>query len=205
VADSVHFLVTFLHGMREGLTKREAIVERFRVNQHPIFLTSLTTAIGFLSLNFSDSPPFNDLGNVTTLGVGYVFLMSILFLPALLAVLPVRVRDGPSQAPRFMGALAEIGIARRTGLLWALGVPAVALIALIPRNELNDIFVNYFDPSIHFRRDTDHVTKRLTGLYFVDYSVPSGQASGITVSPGQICSTSPHTQWSAQEFFDIRR
>jgi predicted RND superfamily exporter protein len=183
VADSVHFLVTFLHAMREGLSQREAIVESFRVNLHPIFLTSLTTAIGFLSLNFSDSPPFNDLGNITTLGVGYAFALSILFLPALLAVLPVRVRHGPSQASRFMGALAEFVIARRTGLLWALGVPAVALIALIPRNELNDIFVNYFDPSVGFRRDTDHVTERLTGLYFVDFSVPSGQAGGINEPP----------------------
>jgi predicted RND superfamily exporter protein len=89
--------------------------------------------LGFLDLNFSDSPPFNDLGNVTTLGVGYAFLLSILFLPALLAVLPVRVRGGPRQASRFMGELAEFVIARRTGLLCALGVRPVTLIALIPR------------------------------------------------------------------------
>ena len=58
VADSIHIVTTALLGMRRGLDKRAAIVESFRVNAYPIFLTSLTTAIGFLSLNASDSPPF---------------------------------------------------------------------------------------------------------------------------------------------------
>ena len=58
VADSVHILVTWLQAMRGGLDSREALVEAMRVNTKPVFLTSITTAIGFLTLNFSDSPPF---------------------------------------------------------------------------------------------------------------------------------------------------
>ena len=69
VADSIHLLVTLLHAMGQGMDKRAAIVESLRVNFNPIFLTSLTTAIGFLSLNFSDAPPFRDLGNITAMGV----------------------------------------------------------------------------------------------------------------------------------------
>ena len=41
-----------------------AIIEGLRVNFRPVFLTSFTTAIGFLSLNFSETPPFHDLGNL---------------------------------------------------------------------------------------------------------------------------------------------
>ena len=54
----------------------------------PVFLTSLTTAIGFLSLNFSDSPPFRQLGNLVAFGVLCAFVYSTVLLPALLSVLP---------------------------------------------------------------------------------------------------------------------
>ena len=68
VADSIHLLVSLLHDMRQGRSKPRAIVESLRVNMQPIFLTSLTTAIGFLSMNFSDAPPFRHLGNITATG-----------------------------------------------------------------------------------------------------------------------------------------
>ena len=57
VAHSVHILATLRQQMRGGATKRDAIVESLRVNMAPVFITSITTAIGFVSLNFSDSPP----------------------------------------------------------------------------------------------------------------------------------------------------
>jgi len=90
VADCVHFLVTMLQNMRNKMPKNDAIVESLRVNFTPIFLTSITTAIGFLSMNFSDSPPFHDLGNIVAMGVCYAFLLAVFFLPALMSVLPVK-------------------------------------------------------------------------------------------------------------------
>ncbi|MEW8385727.1 MAG: MMPL family transporter, partial [Candidatus Thiodiazotropha taylori] len=82
IADCVHILVNFLHFMREGEAKYQAMMESLRINLQPIFLTTLTTAIGFLSLNFSDAPPFRDLGNMAAMGVVLAFLLSITFLPA---------------------------------------------------------------------------------------------------------------------------
>src|SRR5210317_1978509 len=82
VADCVHILVTFLHAMRRGLDKRAAMVESIRINLQPVFLTTLTTVIGFLSMNFSDAPPFRDLGNIVAMGVAAAFILSVTFLPA---------------------------------------------------------------------------------------------------------------------------
>ena len=70
VADSIHILVTMLKEMRLGRSKYDAIVESLRINGQPVFLTSLTTMIGFLSMNFSEVPPLNDLGNISATGVG---------------------------------------------------------------------------------------------------------------------------------------
>ena len=180
VADCVHLLVSMLHEMRMGSDRRRAVIEALRINFHPIFLTSATTAIGFLSMNFSDAPPFHDLGNITAMGVGYAFLLSVTFLPALMCVLPLRVRaSGDGEVTR-MDALADFVIARRRQLLLGMGVLIVATIALLPKNEINEIFVHYFDTSVPFRAETDHITDNLSGMYFVDYELRSGESSGIS-------------------------
>jgi len=182
VADCVHILTNWMQGMRHGLDKRAAMVESLRINFSPVFLTSLTTAIGFLSLNFSDAPPFRDLGNVA-IGVMAAWALSMTLLPALVTVLPSRVRVREGHKPVLMDRLAELVIANRQLLLWGMGTVAVVLIAFIPRNETNDVFVKYFDERIAFRTDTDFVVDNLTGMYFVDYSLDSEDTGGVA-EPG---------------------
>ncbi|MDH3726165.1 MAG: MMPL family transporter, partial [Myxococcales bacterium] len=46
VADSIHLLVTLFQSMHQGMSKKEAMIESLRINLGPVFLTSLTTAIG---------------------------------------------------------------------------------------------------------------------------------------------------------------
>ena len=179
IADSIHILVTTFREMRRGATLHAAITEGLRINFHPVFLTSLTTAIGFLSLNASDAPPFRDLGNITAIGVAAAWLFAVALLPALLAVLgakPGRAAEGEVSA---MDRLAGFVIARRRGLLWGMIALSIGLAAGIPRIELNDQFVNYFAPSIRFRADTDFAAKKLSGMYTMEFSLESGGAGGI--------------------------
>jgi len=172
-------MVTFFQQMRAGQDKVQSIRESIRVNFNPIFLTSVTTAIGFLSMNFSDSPPFHDLGTITAIGVVYAFILSIFFLPALTAVLPVKPPVVKKAKSGLMEHLANFSIARYRFLLAAVGVLIVALIAMVPRNEFNDEFVKYFDETLEFRQDTDLISEKLTGMYFIDYSFDSKTESGI--------------------------
>ncbi len=73
VADCVHILVTFLFNMRHGMIKSEAMQEAIRINFQPIFITSITTIVGFMTLNFSEVPPFRDLGNTIAMCVVAAF------------------------------------------------------------------------------------------------------------------------------------
>ncbi len=199
VADCVHYLVTFFQQLRSGKDKFSSIRESVRVNFNPIFLTSVTTAIGFLSMNFSDSPPFHDLGTITAIGVFYAFLLSIFFLPALTAVLPIKAPAVKSQGKTgFMEKLANFSIDYRKVLLPLIGLLIVGLIAMIPRNELNDEFVKYFDDSIEFRQDTDQIGEKLTGMYFVDYSMDSKTESGIN-TPEYLSQLEAFEQWLQEQ------
>ena len=117
VAHSVHIIATALAGMGRGLDRNAAITESIRVNAWPVFLTSLTTAIGFLSLNASDSPPFRVLGSLVAFGVLSAFVYSMVFLPAVLSILPLRGRAARSGQPAFFERFGAFVVARRTVLL----------------------------------------------------------------------------------------
>ena len=144
VADSIHILLALLAGMRQGRGKRDSLVESLRLNLAPIFLTSITTAIGFLSLNVSDAPPFGDLGNITAVGVVAALFYSVGFLPAFIAILPVRARASRDQTGQTMDRFGAWVVERNRCILVAFSAVAALLLAFVPANELNDDFVGYF-------------------------------------------------------------
>ena len=181
VADAVHLLVTFLWGMRHGQNKFDAMIESIRVNLLPIFLTSITTAFGFLSMNFSEVPPLAHLGNIVAAGVMVAFVLSVTFLPALVCVLPVRVKlqTGYQTKPTILQALGQWVIQKRKPLLFGMLAVSLAFSALVPNNEINDEFVKYFDESVPFRVDTDYASEKLISPYTIEYSFKSGEQGGI--------------------------
>jgi hypothetical protein len=180
IADSVHILMTYVIDMRRGESKHAAMVDSIRVNLQPVFLTSVTTAIGFLSMNFSDAPPFHDLGNIVAMGVMIAFALSVTFLPAAMMMLPDSHRVRETASSTAMAKFAEFVIANRTRLLIGMGIACLLLISFVPKNELNDDFVKYFSERIEFRRDADFASKNLSGLYLIDYSLESGIDGGVS-------------------------
>jgi len=183
VADSIHILVTMLQKMRnEGLNKVDALTESMRLNFMPVFITSLTTVIGFLTMNFGDVPPFWDLGNITAFGMTMAFLYSTTALPALMAILPVKTKVKKESTKVYKNWYASLGnyVVKQPVRLTVISLLIIgAMTYLASRNTFNDEFINYFDESVTFRTDTDYISKNLTGIYNVEYSIGSGESGGI--------------------------
>ena len=194
VADSIHVLVTMLQRMRGGMVKRAAIIESLRINFQPVFLTSLTTAIGFLSLNWSDAPPFRHLGNIVAVGVVFAWVYSITLLPALMAILPVKVKPQPEEKQDFIDRFAEMIIRNRAASLWGSVVVIVVLASFIPRIQLDDRWIDYFAESIKFRTDTDYAVENLTGIYSMEYSIEANESGGIN-NPEYLKNLEAYTAW----------
>lgn len=179
VADSVHVLVTFLHNMREGMDKPRAMEESLRVNFQPVFLTSATTVLGFLSMNASESPPFRDLGNIVAMGVVAAWLLSVYLLPALMMVLPSKVSRQEKRGGTLMDSFASFVIKKRSFLLVTMSLIVIGLTMFVPQNQLNDEFLKYFSKNLTFRQATDFTIENLTGFEFFEYSIESNQPGGI--------------------------
>jgi predicted RND superfamily exporter protein len=199
VADSVHILATVFQQMRSGKSKYTAVAESLRINLQPVFLTSITTAIGFLTMNFSDAPPFRDLGNIVAMGVMAAFFYSVFFLPALLAVLPLRTKTQLAENSRFsLERLADLVVNQRRVLFWGMGILIVILTAGMTRIELNDQFVKYFSERYDIRRATDFVEANLTGWDIIEYSLESGEAGGIN-DPVYLAKVDAFANWYRQQ------
>lgn len=196
VADSVHMLVTMLHRMREGMKKEEAIAESLRINLQPVFLTSVTTAIGFLSMNFSDAPPFHDLGNIVATGVTAAFVYSVTFLPALMAVLPLRARHAAAEKESrgLCMRLADLVVRRRKFIFRASLTVVAVLTSGIVRLELNDDWIKYFDGRYDIRKASDFTQENLSGFNIIEYSLDSGETGGIN-DPAYLSVVEEFAEW----------
>ena len=195
VAHSIHIVASVLEGMERGLGRNEAVAESLRDNIWPVFLTTATTAIGFLSLNASDSAAVPRARQSRRLR-GALRLPLFGHDPAGPALDPAaaraarirrtarllrtvrRFRRGPPQA-----AARFHDTARRPA-----GFPAFRGI------DLTDNWTRYFDERYEFRRDTDFVIDNLTGMETLEFSLDSGREGGIT-DPGYLQAVDAFAEW----------
>ena len=194
VASCVHLLVALQRSLSAGASKHDAIVESIGLNLKPVFLASFTTALGFLSMNFSEVPPYRHLGNFVAFGIVVSFILSVTFLPALLSLLPLRAPGRRRIRTPTMKALADSVLRYRKALLCGWVVIVAAMVLAIPRNELNDVLVHFFDESVEFRQDTDFMDERLSGNTLLEYSLQASVEGGVT-DPRFLTEVSNFAEW----------
>ena len=79
-----------------------------------------------------------------------------------------------------MSVLAEFALRHRKPLFWGWLVVVPAMVLAIPRNELNDVLVHFFDESVEFRQDTDFMDEHLSGNTLLEYSLHASAEGGAT-------------------------
>ncbi|MDF1781759.1 MAG: MMPL family transporter [Alcanivoracaceae bacterium] len=197
IADSIHILVSYFQFQRNGENKHRAMMSSLRLNASPVFLTSATTLFGFLSLNFSDSPPFQDLGNLVAIGVTFAWLFSMTLLPAIVLLLPTGVKQvekNGTEKPEAMSRLAAWVTKHYRPLLYSGSAVVVVFALLVPQNKLNDVWAEYFAKSTVQRQSGDYARAYLTSVNNVAYSLSSGESNGIT-DPEYLAKVDEFADW----------
>ncbi|MEZ8349825.1 RND family transporter [Vibrio splendidus] len=182
VADCVHVIVTMRQAMQRGMEKAQAIQYSIKLNAMPILITSVTTAIGFLMMNMSDSPVLRDFGNLSALGVIIACFLSVTMLPALLKLLPVKTlpaNEAAESKVTFMDKLGDFVVANRKALLPISTLVIVGAAALIPLNRVNDESVKYFDTSSEFRQAADFMEQTVSGMTTISIAVKTNESQAI--------------------------
>lgn len=94
VVDSVHILSEFAELHKPGDNVRNTIEKVIDNLFRPMLFTSITSAVGFASLAFTPIPPVQVFGLYVALGIALAFLLTIIFVPAYIALLsPERIQS----------------------------------------------------------------------------------------------------------------
>ena len=195
VAHCVHLIETFMQQWQEGRTKKEALTLAIEMNLVPIFITSLTTLIGFLAMNFNDVPPYRDLGNLVAVAVVVAFVLSLSLLPVCLSLLPTRQRKIQSHHS-WLGKMGGWVVEHRISVMLSSAVIFVGAVWLVPQNTLNEKFVEQFDERFEFRRNSDFYTDNISGIYSIEYSIQApGEGELKAASPKALAQVDQFVKW----------
>lgn len=203
IADSIHILVSYFQFQRSGHDKVGAMLGSLKLNAQPVFLTSATTVFGFLSLNFSDSPPFQDLGNVVAIGVTFAWLFSMTLLPALVLLMPSGVSASVVDRRATHGGMSKLStvvIRYHRPLLYTGSALVILFSLLVPQNTLNDVWAEYFDKSTVQRQSSDYARAHLTSTNSVAFSLAAAESNGVT-DPLYLAEVDKFAEWLRQHPF----
>ncbi len=86
VSDVVHLVTRYFEELRKGKPKMLALKTAYKEVGLATLLTSVTTAIGFLTLLTSNIQPIREFGSYTAMGIVLAFLLAFTLLPAVLSL-----------------------------------------------------------------------------------------------------------------------
>jgi predicted RND superfamily exporter protein len=90
VGNSVHLFTSFFRILESGESKQDALAHAMQHSGLAIVMTAITTAGGLLSFLSSPLKPVAEFGIIAPLGVMLALLYTLVLLPALIAIVPIR-------------------------------------------------------------------------------------------------------------------
>ena len=181
VADAVHIYSVWLMRRRENATTIEAVETTLEKNFLPILFTSLTTIIGFSTLILSKVVPIATLGIATASGAAIAFLISIVWMPAVLLLLKKEVNPAEVKKEINLGALGYGAfIVRNDKKIIFISTLVMLIIGIgIFNTKVDSNAIRYFDKELEIRKSSEFNMDHLTGPLSYIFIVDSGEKDGI--------------------------
>ena len=180
MADGIHIVSIYLQGRHAKLSKLDAMRHSLNVNVQPVSLATVTTAMGFLSLNYCSSPAIYGFGNVVAIGVGWAFLVTLALLPTLVLLAPGAAIPKPLGIRGPIAFVGRLVADRGAALFWFNGAVIVATLALLPLNKLDFNQFNFVDEDSDFHFVMDALAEKIGNDESLVYKIDSGEYYGIT-------------------------
>ncbi len=186
IADSVHILATFLQLRRAGLERREAARETLVKNLRPTFLTSFSTAAGFLSFATADLVPLTHLGFLAAFGTIAAWVVTIFFLAPLMAILPLKVKPSAVRPKTEFGQphpwarrATELVVSYRRAIIAVFLALTGVSVWLGLGIEVNANPFRYFAEDFPLQRAQRFMEDHIGGAIGPEIVISSGAADGI--------------------------
>ena len=178
LADCVHLFSIFFQQRVKGHSSKESMIRSLELNLQPLFLTTLTTCIGFLSFNVLDVPPLQDLGNFVSIGIAMAFIFTIFFAAPLFSFFEIKAPKSVNQQINLSRKIAKFSLKNSKTLLWSVPLASLLLICLIPLNVLDENPTQMYDEGFtSFSADTLWLDDMLGVTFPVSFKASSNNGS----------------------------
>ena len=166
-SDGVHVMTKFFRELRFHKNVNNAIASGMNALLVPIFLTSITTIAAFLTMSSSPLEPLVGYGICISVGIGWAWLLSSFFLPALISLynwdLDSKAVTNPSFFEKAIGRLGSI-IFGYPKIVLCSGVILVLFGCVGLHKVVVDVNVaSFFKPGTEIRDSMDFMDREMSG------------------------------------------
>ena len=169
--------VSILH---ESTDRHQALKRVLRLVFWPCLFTTITTAVGFLSLALDKVPMIREFAWAATSGMVFEWIYAFGLLPGLILVFPSEtlyqnyynrdIAERGAIMDRMLEGLHTFLVRRHKAVLAVTAFLLVLAIPYIPKIPVETNVVEYFKASSPVRQDIEYIEKHLAGSSSLDIS-----------------------------------
>lgn len=167
-SDVIHVMSKYIDELQKGQSKFEAIQTTIREIGMSIFLTSTTTAIGFLSLVTSRLIPIQQFGINAALGVMIAYISVVIFTTTVLALFQkeqiIKLNEKPSIWVTWMEWTYRIAKTHTRPILVGFAVLVIVCLVGISKVTTNTQFIKILPKGAEVTKDFMFFEKEFSGF-----------------------------------------
>jgi predicted RND superfamily exporter protein len=165
VGAATHLVSMFYLEIDAGKSKREAIANALGHSGLAVAMTALTTIAGIGSFAAAELAPIADVGRYAAFGVALSLFFTIVFLPALLAIAPIkaRARKPFAFADRALTAIANFSVANDKAIAIVFATLIVVALAAVTQARLSHAMLSWFPQHSQIRQASEAIDRVMGG------------------------------------------
>jgi hydrophobe/amphiphile efflux-3 (HAE3) family protein len=186
---ATHMVARYYLELESPTVPGEPVYGALRQAGLPVFVSGLTTVIGFSALMLNPIQAVRALGLYAVIGITLLFVLAMTLVPALIVLMPERGygKDGATSAGErgrlagMLATLARADIRYRRAIFAVAGIVVVASLLALPYIETDTNFLSYFPRDSPVRQAHQAINEHVAGaLPF--YVVVGGGEPGSMVT-----------------------
>jgi predicted RND superfamily exporter protein len=185
VGTSVHILAICFHRYRQNGDKQASIAHALGHSGLAVVMTNVTTACGLLSFSTSEVAPVADVGIFAGIGVLLAFIYTIVLLPALLAIIPIKrgKQNGSVTTPHLMDRLltgiGNFSTAHPIPILAVSFVIILLSIGAATKIRFSHDILRWFPQNNDIRVATEKLDQEMRGTLSLEAVIDTGRENGL--------------------------
>jgi hydrophobe/amphiphile efflux-3 (HAE3) family protein len=184
VGASVHFLAIFIKEYNKTHDKRASIAYTYAHSGLAIIMTSITTAFGLFSFSASEILPVADLGVFASLGIMMALLFTLVLLPALIAILPIKPKDVTNSKiesiiDNTLIAISRFAVQKSKAILVVSAIIIAVSVTLATKLEFSHNALKWLPQDYEARKATELIDKELRGTVSIELLIDTAKENGL--------------------------